>query len=237
MRGNCDFIKHTKKAIDDFFKRIHDKMGSAEVPEGQDFDGVGSILENSERKISDDSGVRLYSVDISRGTRGEDSTSNEEVYGGSVSIENTKAGQQENKTRDSMVMEFHLQPDVKLEDLQVTKNALMFALSMFRVFADANGLPVNISSLVSDRENVQAVSRTHEEGRAVDLRVAGWPEHKIREVVEWMLYKDQEWEIGAISASDNLRRIIVYHEYKGQGKHFHIQVSRDADKRLWELMK
>lgn len=109
----------------------------------------------------------------------------------------------------------------------MVKVELLFAITLFRLFAETNGLPVVETSFM-EREGIVATSTSHEEGRAIDFSSKGWPEHKIREVVEWMLYRDLEYKIGAISESDGFRRLIIHHEHEGQGLHFHIQVSRDS---------
>jgi len=186
---------------------------------------IKNFLEANYGKASNSSRFSSSLEQLSRAASGENSTPDEKIHSYPVYSENAKAEQQESEIGCSMVG-FTIKEDVKLEDLLMIKSELMLAFSLFRIFADRNNLPVNVTSVISDREDVVAVSRTHEEGRAIDISTKGWPEHKIREAVEYMLYKDKEEMIGAVSLSDGQRRIIIHHEYMGQGDHFHLQVSK-----------
>jgi hypothetical protein len=117
--------------------------------------------------------------------------------------------------------------DIVLEDLLALNPKVFIVLGHFMAYAEKHNLPVTITSIISDRVNVESVSSTHEEGRAIDLRSSDWPEYHRQEVVEYMLHIANHY--GAISASDNHRRVIVHHDYKGQGGHFHLQVSRGTE--------
>ena len=121
----------------------------------------------------------------------------------------------------------NVKEDVVIEDLLSLNPKVLIVLGHFMAYAEKHNLPVTITSIISDRDNVEAVSRTHEEGRAIDLRSSDWPEHHRLEVVEHMLHIANHY--GAISASDYQRRVIIHHDYKGQGGHFHLQVSRGTE--------
>lgn len=114
--------------------------------------------------------------------------------------------------------------DIELKDLTMLDPRVLIVLGHFTVFAEKRGLPVVITSIISDRKNVQAVSKTHEDGRAVDVSSRNWPKKRIRECVEYI--SQIVGHYGAISYSDFERRVIIHHSFRGQGDHFHIQVSR-----------
>jgi hypothetical protein len=71
-----------------------------------------------------------------------------------------------------------------------------------------------------------STSKTHESGRAVDVSVKGWSADKIYEFVK--VFNERFKSIGAISSEDGKPRFVVYHV--GTAPHFHIQISKDADK-------
>jgi hypothetical protein len=126
-----------------------------------------------------------------------------------------------------MVGNIQLKEDVVLADLLALNPKVFIVLGHFLTYADKHGLPVTITSIISDRENVESVSTTHEDGRAIDIRSKDWPLHHRQEVIEYMHHIASHY--GAISASDNQRRVIVHHDYMGQGGHFHLQVSRGVE--------
>jgi len=119
---------------------------------------------------------------------------------------------------------FNIRPDVKLEDIQVIDPRVLIVLGHLVIFADKRGLPVDVTSLASNRENVKAVSRTHQEGRAIDVSVKGWQKNDIDECVEQI--RNVAGHYGAIGFKSGEREVIIYHNYMGQGDHFHLQVSR-----------
>ena len=119
---------------------------------------------------------------------------------------------------------FTCKDDVKLEDVMLFDPKLWIVFGHFLNFADGRDLPVVVTSLMTDRENVQAVSKTHEEGRALDVSTRDWSDEDIEHCIAYM--KNVAGHYGAISYSDNERRVIVYHNYMNQGDHFHLQVAR-----------
>jgi hypothetical protein len=121
-------------------------------------------------------------------------------------------------------MKFTTKDGVELEDITMINPKLLIVLGHFLMYAEQYELPVNITSIINDRGNVQAISRTHETGRAIDISSKDWPLHRRQEVVEQLMNIANHY--GAISYSDRERRVIIHHEFKGQGDHFHLQVSR-----------
>jgi len=107
--------------------------------------------------------------------------------------------------------------DVDPHDLTQFQPATWILWSATILYCEEFGLPLTITSLISDRENVKAVSNTHETGRAFDISVRGWTEQSIHRFCFIMNrnYRD----IAAISASTGLERAAVYHD-----NHIHLQV-------------
>ncbi len=68
----------------------------------------------------------------------------------------------------------------------------------------------------------QRVSRTHSEGRAIDLRTRDWPPAVIG---KFQAYFDAKYGyMGALSPKDFIPNLLIHHN-TGLGDHFHIQVS------------
>lgn len=123
-----------------------------------------------------------------------------------------------------MDKKFTLKNGVEMEDMTMISPKLLIVLGHFLLYAEKYDLPVVVTSMINDRGSVQAVSTTHETGRAVDISSRNWPLHHRQEVVEQVMNVANHY--GAISYSDNERRVIIHHEYMGQGDHFHLQVAR-----------
>jgi hypothetical protein len=128
--------------------------------------------------------------------------------------------------RQPVGVRFRTKDDVVLEDMKMLHPKLLIVLGHFIVFAEKRGLPVKITSIVSDRKNVQAASRTHEEGRAIDVSSLGWGKRNVKDCIAYMMKVANHY--GAISASDLERRVIIHHNFKNQGDHFHLQVAKDG---------
>ncbi len=116
------------------------------------------------------------------------------------------------------------QDDINMEDVLMWQWKLFVAFGHFCAYANQHNLPVKITSLASDRENVRAVSRTHEEGRAIDISSKNWSKDNIKGAIEYM--NKIAGHYGAFSYRDQVQRVIIHHEAFGQGDHFHIQVMR-----------
>jgi len=121
---------------------------------------------------------------------------------------------------------FEIKSDCKIEDIQEMQIALFVLYTATVLFCNENNLPCKITSMASDRAGVRAKSRTHEEFRAFDISVTGWTQVDIHRFV--FILNNNYRELGAISASDLNSRCAIYHNYKGQGDHIHIQVRHNA---------
>lgn len=118
---------------------------------------------------------------------------------------------------------FSLKEDCKLEDIMALNPKVLIIFSTFLDYAVNNNLPVKVTSIFSDRENIISQSKTHEEFRAIDVSLNGWDEKNIEKVVKLINVKHKE--IAAISASDYVPRAIVTHNV-GYGFHAHLQCRR-----------
>jgi hypothetical protein len=102
-------------------------------------------------------------------------------------------------------------------DLSKFQPATWILWSATILYCEEFKLPLTITSLISDRDGIKTVSNSHQEGRAFDIRTAGWTEQSIHRFCFIMNrnYRD----IAAISASDGVERAAVYHN-----NHIHMQV-------------
>lgn len=117
---------------------------------------------------------------------------------------------------------FDLKDGICLDDICMLHPNLIIMFGTVLNFASKNNLPVVVTSMVGDRGSVKAVSKTHEQGRALDLSVKGWSHEKIEELNE--IIDKKHSDIGAISAKTLKPRPFVFHNYRGQGDHIHLQV-------------
>ena len=125
-------------------------------------------------------------------------------------------------------MIFNCGDDIDLEDLKMLQPALWILMTQTMLYCKEHNLPFKVTSLISDRKNVESKSTTHETGRAFDLSAKGWTETHIYRFQYLMniWFKD----IAAISSVDKKPRAVVYHD-SGHGYHFHLQVRPNANYR------
>ena len=103
---------------------------------------------------------------------------------------------------------------------------LQFILEDCARWVVASGYDFVVTALLSDAETdarLGRVSKSHQEGRAADVRCVGWPEEFIAKFIKFA--EAAHGKDGAISAHDGQRRLVVFHNV-GHGPHLHIQVSR-----------
>jgi len=112
--------------------------------------------------------------------------------------------------------------DVDVLDIDMIHPAVMTLIGFYMTYCYKHNLHCEITSLIHDREGVIAKSKTHEEGRAVDVSVKGWSREQISDFVNSGNIRFSN--IGAISTSDNKARAFVYHN--GNGWHIHAQIKR-----------
>ncbi len=120
-----------------------------------------------------------------------------------------------------MKQRWKIKEGVQLEDIQMLHPNLLIMFGTVLNFAAQRNLPVTITSLIHDRAGVASKSSTHEDGRALDLRVRGWREKDCRDLVKILELEHEH--IGAISAKDFKSRPAVYGDERHRD-HIHLQV-------------
>lgn len=173
-------------------------------------------------KAADDAAARVRTGHGTARPKDEKAIQHEEVN--DLSIPGDDVPRQEG--RQSMGVRWRIKDDIVLEDVMMLHPKLLIVFGHFMVFAQKRGLPVNVTSIIHDRQNVQSVSKTHEEGRAIDISSAQWGKRNVQDCIKYM--EKVAGHYGAISYSDLERRVIVHHNYKNQGDHFHLQVAKDG---------
>lgn len=116
---------------------------------------------------------------------------------------------------------FVLKSDCSMEDFKMLSPKLLVMFATVLEFADQRKLPVKITSIITDRVNVQAKSKTHETGRALDISIDGWRDDDIMDLGVLLVNKHKD--IAAISSKDLKPRPLVWHDV-GHGDHMHLQV-------------
>lgn len=130
-------------------------------------------------------------------------------------------------------MLFEVKEDIQLKDLQKLHPAVWIIFTGALLYCKRNNLVCRITSIISDRVNVNSKSRTHEEGRAIDLGVRsedGWnPVHAQR--LCYQLNKDYS-EIAAVSYSDHKARAAI-----AKSDHIHLQCRNITMDKLNKFIK
>lgn len=122
-------------------------------------------------------------------------------------------------------MLFKTKYDIDLDDLQKLQPAIWIIFTGALLYCHRNGLTCRITSIISDRGNVNAKSTTHQTGRAIDLGIRtqdGWNDLHVSRLTH-QLCKDYA-DIAAISASDLLPRAAI-----AKPTHIHLQCRPQAD--------
>ena len=118
---------------------------------------------------------------------------------------------------------FECKDDIDLNDLKELTPAMWVLFTSALLYCEEHNILLIISSINSDRKNINSASKTHEEFRAIDISTKGWPALHINRLV-YRLCRDHN-DIAAISSRDNIARAAIYHD-SGYGKHIHMQVRR-----------
>ena len=120
---------------------------------------------------------------------------------------------------------FKIKQGVNIEDLTEMTPFALLLLGAAVQYCYNHDLDCTITSL---KEHVNGrVSRSHSDGRALDLSTREWDEPQITEFCNYMnsTYKS----IAAISASDLKPRACIYHKIEGGAYHLHLQVRPQGD--------
>ena len=113
-------------------------------------------------------------------------------------------------------MPFEVKDGVNINDLKKLNNKLLYMFGKVCGYCDTHNLPLTITSIFSDRENVKRKSNTHETFRAIDIRSRDWSEQQILDFETWCNIEFKE--IAAIR-KDGSTRAALYHN-----RHIHLQV-------------
>lgn len=124
-----------------------------------------------------------------------------------------------------MKKRFNCKDPYELHELRMIHPKLMLVFAALNYWCDNRSLPLVITSIIrTEEENkrVGAKSRTHIEGRAMDISVKDWDEQDIMEAQRFLEGEYYHW--GAISKDTQKRRLVVLH--KGTAMHLHIQIAK-----------
>lgn len=122
-------------------------------------------------------------------------------------------------------MLFEIKEDIDLNDLQKLQPAIWIIFTGALLYCKRHNLTCRITSIISDRGQVNAKSKTHEQGRAIDLGIRaedGWTDLHVSRLA-YTLCKDYA-DIAAISFVDSIPRAAIV-----KSNHIHLQCRQDAD--------
>ena len=117
---------------------------------------------------------------------------------------------------------FDYKNDCDPYDMTEWNEALLWIFAAAVRYCREENLALVITSMKSDRKNVQSVSTTHEDGRAFDIRTRDWNKNTIHKLVYFLNTNYSEW--GAISKNSGKSVVALYHN-----NHIHIQVRPNAN--------
>ena len=130
-------------------------------------------------------------------------------------------------------MLFEIKEDIILEDIQKIHPAMWIIFTGALLYCKKNNLVCRITSIIGDRENVISKSRTHSDGRAIDIAIRAsdkWnPVHVQR--LCYQLNTDYS-DIAAISASDLKPRAAI-----PKNTHIHLQCRNLTIEQLNKFIK
>jgi len=84
-------------------------------------------------------------------------------------------------------------------------------------------IPLTITRTIDEKIPGISKSSTHEEGRAIDLRVKSWKQKELKDI---MNYVNQKYAADYGTSRTGLNPCIIPDPNHGTAKHFHIQVKR-----------
>ena len=113
---------------------------------------------------------------------------------------------------------FKIKPGVKIEDLQELVPEMFTIFGEVLKYCQIHKMEVVITSIKSDRINIETVSDTHATGRGLDIRTRDWTQKQIDDLEVYINIHCQQYE--ALS-SNGSGRVAYYHN-----NHLHLQCSR-----------
>lgn len=120
-------------------------------------------------------------------------------------------------------MFFYCKDGVALTDIQRVDPRLIMVLGdLMQHTIERKMPPIQITSMVrSESSKIKSASKTHQQGRAIDISIKGWDVLEADDIVSE--FNDKYRDIAAISSRDGIPRLMICHNV-GYGPHIHIQV-------------
>lgn len=116
---------------------------------------------------------------------------------------------------------FTCKESVCLDNLMEINPILGLIFYYFVGYAYNHDLPVVITSII---DNHPRKTRTHAEGRAIDISSKNWPNFHIQRILYKINSTYRDYGTGPVNKP---KQAIIHHD-AGSGFHFHIQVNRLA---------
>ena len=125
-----------------------------------------------------------------------------------------------------MKINFEFKNPYELQELRMLNPKLLLVFSALNFWCENKKIPLVVTSAIrteAENKTVGAKSRTHVEGRAIDISVKGWESEDIERAMEFL--KDEYYHWGAVSADSGKRNLVIFHN--GTAPHLHIQIARN----------
>jgi len=123
---------------------------------------------------------------------------------------------------------FELKYPLEINDIKRIRAHALLILAEFCIYANQHGLPIVITCMIDDKPEVPGDqdatgrrTKTHLEGRAIDVSANGWDDlHQER--VAFHLNSRYGRLYGTAPVGSNATKVVVCHD-AGSGTHFHLQ--------------
>ena len=115
---------------------------------------------------------------------------------------------------------YKLKDGAKPTELLIMQPSLVIAFGYLLKFCQLNDLPCVITNV--SHEFKQSISKTHIEGRALDISIKNWSSQDIRKGLAYV--RKHAKHLGAFSKKTGRRNIIMNHTV-GLGDHIHLQTA------------
>lgn len=80
-----------------------------------------------------------------------------------------------------------------------------------------------VTTLIEDAK-LKRFSKSHQQGRAFDLRTRDWPRELLKEFQDY--FNSKYGKLGALSGTTLQPNLILWHD-SGHGEHFHVQFNKN----------
>lgn len=115
---------------------------------------------------------------------------------------------------------------VDINDIKSIDPALLLIKTYIINFGINHGVDVIFTSIINDRNGVVSVSKTHADGRAIDLRTLNWSRGLIRTLQ--LELNEKFVTIGALSKDTHIPTVALFGDSRHLD-HMHIQIRPNAD--------